>query len=438
MKTTLYYMVLLMLFCMGVPQTLQAENYPYRSDLLWITTPDHPDWIYRTGEEAQVEVQLFRYGIPQDGVEIRYELGGDLMPADAKGTVRLKNGRATIRVGTMKQPGFRDCRLTAVFGGKTYQHHIKLGFSPEKILPYTQEPKDFTDFWNKSMAEAAQCPLSYSLDPAPQYANDKVDCFLLRLQCVRPGNYVYGYLFVPKGGGKYPVVFNPPGAGIKPISDPTKRRFYAEEGCIRLEIEIHGIRPTLDSDTYREIARAFGYKENNYLSNGIDNRDTYYMKRVYLACVRCIDFLTSLPQWDGRNIIAQGGSQGGGLAIVTAALSPKVTACVANHPALADMAGFKANRADGYPHFSRDRHMDTPDKLNTMAYYDVVNFARHLSVPTFLTWGFNDDVCPPTTSYATYNVITAPKEALITPVNEHWVSADTDHAQLRWIKKHLK
>ena len=36
------------------------------------------------------------------------------------------------------------------------------------------------------------------------------------------------------------------------------------------------------------------------------------MKRVYLACVRSIDLLTSLPEWDGKNVIVQGGSQGGG------------------------------------------------------------------------------------------------------------------------------
>jgi cephalosporin-C deacetylase-like acetyl esterase len=43
---------------------------------------------------------------------------------------------------------------------------------------------------------------------------------------------------------------------------------------------------------------------------GSNSRDNYYMKRVYLACVSGIDFLTSLREWDGKNVIAQGGSQG--------------------------------------------------------------------------------------------------------------------------------
>ena len=37
---------------------LQAENYPYRSDYLWVTVPDHADWLYQTGENATVEVQF--------------------------------------------------------------------------------------------------------------------------------------------------------------------------------------------------------------------------------------------------------------------------------------------------------------------------------------------------------------------------------------------
>ena len=79
--------------------SVAAENYPYRSDVLWVTVPDHADWLYKTGEKAKIEVQFYKYGIPQDGVEVLYELGGDMMPSDTKGTVKLKNGKAVISMG---------------------------------------------------------------------------------------------------------------------------------------------------------------------------------------------------------------------------------------------------------------------------------------------------------------------------------------------------
>lgn len=426
---------LMMLVCLSV----HAENYPYRSDVLWVTVPDHADWVYKTGEKAVVEVQLYKYGIPQDGVTVSYEIGNDLMPADAEGSVVLKDGKAKITLGTMKEPGFRDCRMKVTLGEQVYRHHVKVGFSPEKIQPYTQMPADFQTFWDKNKKELADYPLTYSKELVKEYCTDKVDCYLIKLQINNRGQSVYGYLTCPKGAkkGSCPVVLCPPGAGVKTIKEPMRRRYYAEQGCIRLEMEIHGLNPMMTPDEFGEISTAFGY-ESNYLNIGLDDRDNYYMRRVYQACVRSIDLLVSLPEWDGRNVIVQGGSQGGGLAIVTAGLDSRVTHCVANHPALSDMAGFKANRADGYPHFSKTNGMDTPEKIKTMAYYDVVNFARLVKAHTYITWGYNDDVCPPTTSYAVYNVLECPKEALITPINEHWTSSVTEYGQLGWIKRHLK
>lgn len=430
-----------LLFALLLPLSFaSAENYPYRSDVLWVTVPNHADWIYKTGEKATVEVQFYKYGIPQDGVTVAYEIGGDMMPAETKGSVTLKQGKAVISIGTMKEPGFRDCRMTATVDGKSYKHHVKVGFSPEKIQPYTQMPKDFNEFWNNNKAEAARYPLTYTKELAKEYCTDKVDCYLIKLMLNNRGQSIYGYLFYPKHAdkGSCPVVLCPPGAGIKTIKEPLRHKYYAEEGCIRFEIEIHGLNPTMTAEEFKEISNAFNGRENGYLNNGLENRNNYYMKRVYLGCVRSIDLLTSLPEWDGKNVIVQGGSQGGALALITTGLDNRVTACVANHPALSDMAGYKAGRAGGYPHFFRTEGMDTSDKLETMAYYDVVNFARLIKVPTYITWGYNDDVCPPTTSYAVYNTLDCPKEALITPINEHWTSNDTEYGQLKWILEHLK
>ncbi|MDL2247452.1 acetylxylan esterase [Bacteroides sp. OttesenSCG-928-J23] len=421
---------------------LQAQNYPYRDNMLWVTTPDHADWLYKTGEKATVRVEVYEYGIPLDGVELHYSIGQDCLDADTHGTVVLKEGKAKITIGTMKQPGFRDCRMSVELDGLTHKHHVKVGFSPEKITPYTQLPDDFDSFWQQAMeAQTANSPLKPVVTFIEEYSSDKVDCYLVKLPCYEPNRYIYGYLTKPKQPGKYPVVVSPPGAGVKPMN-PSKFMFYAESGCIRLDLEIHGIDPSLDADTYNDISRAFGnHHGNGYLANGIHHRDAYYMKKVYLGCVRAVDFLCTLPEWDGRNVIAMGGSQGGALAIVVAALDKRITACVANHPALSDMAGYaREGGTGGYPHFGRKyKHIElTPQVIRTLAYYDVVNFARRLSVPTFITWGFNDDVCPPTTSYAVYNVMTCPKEALITPINEHWTSDATNRRQLEWIKKQLK
>lgn len=438
-KTTMKRMMMIALMAV-VTLMARAENYPYRSDYLWVTVPDHADWLYKTGEKANIEIQFYKYGIPRNG-EVTYTVGNDLLGTDTKGSVTLKNGRAKINIGTKKTPGFRDVVLTMKLDGQSYTHHVKVGFSPEKIQPFTQEPKDFNTFWQGNLDELAKLPLTYTKEIAKEYCTDKVDCYLVKIPVSRRKQCVYGYLFYPKNAqpGKHPVVLCPPGAGIKTIKEPLRHKYYAENGFIRLEIEIHGLDPRLPKETFDDISRAFNSDPTGYLENGIDNRDRYYMKHVYLALVRCIDLLTSLPEWDGRNVAVQGGSQGGALALVAAGLDKRVNLCVVNHPALCDMAGYtEKGRTGGYPHFNRMTGLYTPSNISTMAYYDVVNFARKVKANTYMTWGYNDNTCPPTTSYAVWNTLNCEKESLITPINEHWTSDATEYGQMVWIKKHLQ
>ena len=119
----------------------------------------------------------------------------------------------------------------------------------------------------------------------------------------------------------------------------------------------------------------------------------------------------SLPQFDGKNLGVVGGSQGGALSIITAALDPRVQYVAAVYPALSDLTGYLKGRAGGWPHLFHPNATvnNTKEKIQTAQYYDVVNFARALKTPGIYTWGFNDETCPPTSMYAAYNVITAPK-----------------------------
>lgn len=431
--------ILLILSCLFTALVMQAENYPYHSDVLWVTVPDHADWLYQLGEKAYVEVQLYKYGIPRDG-QVEWEVGTDLLPGDMHGTAILKNGRARIAMGTAKKPCFRDLRLHMTLDGKTYEHHVKVGFGVSHILPYTQQPTDFTAFWQQKLEESRQYPLHFTKEYVASLSDEKVDCYLMKIDLDRDRHAFYAYLLLPRqaAAGSCPVILNPPGAGIKTIKDARKRRFYPEGGFIRMCIDIHGLNPTLSEDTFSDIDALFPTRDGSYLRQNLEDRDRYYMLHVYLGLVRCLDILTTLPEWDGRNIIMQGGSQGGALALIGTALDPRVTLCVANHPALSDMAAGSAGLTSGYPHFKKDSGAYSPACLKTLPYYDVVNFARHIKVPVYMTWGYNDNVCPPTTSYAVWNVLSCPKESLITPVNEHWTSDATDHHQMEWMRKHLR
>jgi cephalosporin-C deacetylase-like acetyl esterase len=72
-----------------------------------------------------------------------------------------------------------------------------------------------------------------------------------------------------------------------------------------------------------------------------------------------------------------------------------------------------------------------------MRYYDGVNFARRITVPGYFSFGYNDDVVPPTSSYGTYNIVTAEKTLSVYPQTAHfWYQEQWDEWQ-GWLLKHL-
>src|SRR5690554_7541409 len=87
-----------------------------------------------------------------------------------------------------------------------------------------------------------------------------------------------------------------------------------------------------------------------YMKSNLDDKDNYYYKRVYLGCVRAVDFIESLDKFDGNTIGVTGGSQGGALSIITAGLDSRIDYLAAFYPALSDLTGYLHGRAGGWPH----------------------------------------------------------------------------------------
>ena len=114
--------------------------------------------------------------------------------------------------------------------------------------------------------------------------------------------------------------------------------------------------------------------------------------------------------------------------------------CAPFYPALCDLTGFLHNRAGGWPKFcsswSQDSRVEIPvdQAVKTLQYFDVVNFARELRVPTFVSWGYSDDTCSPTSVWAMWNEISAPKVCDITPTSGHWRFSNSQEKCLQWMK----
>ena len=440
------YLSLLFILAMNMTSVLsvKAENYPYRSDYLWLTVPDHADWLYKTGEQAKVEVSFYKYGIPRDG-EVNYEIGDDMLKADKKGSFKLKNGRAIVNMGTRKTPGFRDLRLFYKLDGKTYQHHIKVGFSVDKIQPYTQEPKDFDAFWKKALDEARQNDLNPTKVLLPERCTKDKNVYEISYNNNRWGSKMYGILSVPVKEGKYPALLRVPGAGVRPYAGDT---YTAPAECIVLEIGIHGVPVTMQQKIYDDLANG---ELKGYWDTNLENPYRNAYRRVVTGAVRGVDYIASLPEWNGKTIGVTGSSQGGFLSIAVAALDKRITFLAPVHDAMCDYEAEIHGVAGGWPHYFykedkaqgaawKEQKLTDLEKarLEGARYYDGVNFARRITVPGWYSFGYNDEVVPPTSSYGLYNSVKAPKTLSLYQMTGHyWYQEQWDEWQA-WIIQQLK
>src|SRR4029078_3221475 len=175
------------------------------------------------------------------------------------------------------------------------------------------------------------------ITPLPEYGNASADCYQVNLQNVGTGaapSRFYGVLCEPKAPGKYPALLSVPGAGVRPYRGLAE---MAGRGIITLQVGIHGIPVTMEQSVYDSLgAGALA----NYQTFAPDNCESYYYRRVCLGCIRANDFLTSHPKWAGANLVVTGGSQGGALSIVTAALDPRVRGLPSCYRALSDISDY--------------------------------------------------------------------------------------------------
>ncbi|PPL00015.1 acetylxylan esterase [Parapedobacter indicus] len=398
-----------------------------------LVSPDKPDWTYAPGEEATFTIRILKHQVPMEDVAVTYTLGPEKMQPVNQGTLKLKGGTATVK-GKLTDPGFLRCEARITVDGTDYRGLATAGYAPESIQPTQTLPADFWEFWDHAKAEAAKMPLDAKLTLLPERCTERADVYQVNIQNYETGSRIYGILAKPKAPGKYPAVLQVPGAGIRPYYGIVD---LAEKGVITLQVGIHGIPVIYETGLYDDL-RAAALK--NYQFFNMDDRNQYYYKRVYLGCVRAIDYLFSLPEFDGSTLAVWGGSQGGALSIVTTALDNRVKYLVSLYPALCDLTGYLHGRAGGWPHMFNESNapfMAKDDKIKVSAYYDVVNFAKSVKVPGFYTWGYNDETCPPTSFYSAYNQIKAPKELFLMQETGHWTFPEQQTKIQEWLLKQL-
>lgn len=372
-------------------------------------TPFKPGGIYALGEKAGWTVSA-----PEDVTgTYTYTIKKNNWDVIGSGTLDLSRP-ATIEA-TLNEPAMLYVEIDD--GDEaTPVRALGAAIAPAQLRPVVREPRDFDRFWREKVKRLQAVPANPVLTIKPT-ANPEIEHAILKMDHI-DGRHVHGQIAKPKREGKFPGLLilqwaSPP----YPLQAEwvTDR---AAEGWLAVNIEPHDVLP----DQPKEYYEALPQELKEYQKIGITDRDKNYFMYMYLADYRAVEYLASLPDWDGKTLVVMGTSMGGQQSLCVAALNPKVTAVITHVPAGADAHGPLRGRRSGYPNWPTD----DPNVLETAPYFDTVNCASRVKVPSLVSAGFIDTVTPPVGIFTAFNQIKGYKEfvPLFEAAHNHQATAE--------------
>jgi len=395
---------------------------------------------YRVGEKV-----VFLFSLEGDdlcGSDETFEAEYQCVPEGGKafgGKAQISRQKGFQVEMTMTRPGF--VRLNASLKDRAHRSLVRdpktsarrqygpnvdfrgsAAAEPEKLRPYEAEPADFDAFWTAAKRELAAMPMNPELEEMPDDADTVTRCFKVRLGCLGP-RPATGFLTVPRrcydeSSYRVPVRLEFDGAGCR----PQLRRERGKADEIRFHVNAHGVELAKDMAYYVDFFAKMGVTGKlpayigNYVFDVKDNATprTSYMFGMVMRVLRAVDFAKTLKEWNGRDLIVSGGSQGGLQTMWAAGLAEGITRAEPWVTWSCDLGGFKDGRWEAYGW----RIPFAPGIL----YYDPVYMAKRIPASCFLDIrrvGLGDGVAPPTGIFVSYNVCRGPKRMRLVQGNGH-------------------
>ncbi|AHF91279.1 acetyl xylan esterase [Opitutaceae bacterium TAV5] len=379
----------------------------FAGDLLLLGGNDKPTPFYAPGEKMIFEIRLEKDGQPVTGTRLSWTRTGDDGLTE-KGEAVSNVTPLVITTSTAK-PGFVRILVNAIGAdGQTLVNDSKkkvvfdggAGVQPEK-LQSVPEPTDFDAYWAAQKAALANVPLEVLEKKLLPETHPGVETFDVKIACAGPiaagdtaPKPVSGYFSKTKNAAPQSATaqVNFHGYGIRSASRDDAQVAKSSTPMLVFNINVHGIENGQSAEFYTHLGKT---TLKSYAFNNQENArpETSYFYGVALRALRALEFIKAQPEWDGKTLIVNGGSQGGFQALLAAGLDPDVTRCNAWKPWGCDLGGVTLNRLKGW----------RPDYTRALDYFDPVNHAKRIRAETWITSGLGDYVCPPSGVTVLYN-----------------------------------
>lgn len=278
-------------------------------------------------------------------------------------------------------------------------------------------PGDFDEYWTRALLEMRRIDPEVKLVPH-QTGASFAECFDLTFTGVG-GARVHAQLLRPKVAGD-------PGPALLMFhgysgsaGDWTPKLAYVAQGFTVAALDCRG-----QGGSSEDIGRTVGNTLNGHIIRGLDDAPEKLLYRsIFLDCTQLAGIVMGMPWVDPRRVGATGGSQGGGLTLACAALEPRIARAAPVFPFLCDyLRVWEMDLAKGayeelrqYFRLFDPLHAREDETFTKLGYIDCQHLAPRIKARIQFYVGLMDTICPPSTQFAAYNKILAPKELIIYP-----------------------
>lgn len=283
-----------------------------------------------------------------------------------------------------------------------------------------ERPDDFDNYWTRGLEELASIPPRVEIVPGP-YSYRNAESFDLTCNGTR-GARIYAKYLRPKGARNVPVLLAFHGYTWR-SEDWSSLLGWVGEGYAIAAMDCRG-----QAGRSTDTTVTTGNTQHGLIVRGVEEApDDLYFRQVFLDTARLAEVVAAFDEVDAARIGALGGSQGGGLTLACAALSPLIRMCAPTYPFLCDyrrvwemdLGSSAYAELKSWFRMRDSRHERESWFFERLGYIDCQHLASRIRAETLLSVGLMDAVCPPSTQFAAYNKIAAEKRLLIYPDYGH-------------------
>lgn len=283
-------------------------------------------------------------------------------------------------------------------------------------------PDDFDAYWTEALNELSATAGNVQLEPV-EFPSTFAQCFDLWFTGVG-GARVYAKYLRP---GAMPSAACPAVVVFHGYSGRSPDWFallpYVAQGFCVAALDCRG-----QGGRSEDVGGVHGNTLNGHIIRGLlDSPQKLLYRQIFLDTVQLTRIIMAFPEVDATRIGATGASQGGGLTLACAALEPRIKAAAPIYPFLTDYQrtwemDLDVEAYEELRQFFRrfdPRHQHSAEFFTRLGYIDVQYLAPRIKGSVLMTVGLMDTICPPSTQFAAYNKISAPKDMVIYPDYGH-------------------